>query len=824
MSSQKVKIKLVKSATQKVAVHNMGGSSHLATVHKALSQHSRIFTSILTGLIVGGLFSFGVYAFANPPSSPFSLPAPLNPGCGPTDANCTTEAPITGGPSATFKYDNSNYANLNVASNGDLTVSTTSNSGGGNITLDGSGSNGTILSNSGILVLGGGLSGDESLNLDFHDNTDTVGVSSTTGVTTLDLGSLNIQTTGTLTLGGSTDGTLVTRVKAGAPTESDTNGSLVVDSNSGRIYFRYGGAWHYVAQTAGFQIPDFETNDPISGDPIKKGDLVIGMINQQFEDNALHGIWVKWDSVKEELIQELQASGGISSTALQGDSATASTSTSTGIIPFIDKVKNALTSFGITIANEAVTVKNLVAEKFQAKTARIERLELVDSATGDVYCTFIENGDWKKVKGECDSVEAKVNNSVADQQINHGAQQAAQEAAQQAAEQVQNQLQEQVQAEVQQQLAQQATPSPTAEISPSPTETPAETPAPSEEPADNSAPAPTESVSVAQENSVPEDHTPSLPEQAATQATEAIQNATSALYERMGQFLNWTMRGMNSSFKKSSAGVMAPLKDIWQNGKPALVAPFQSLWTLNPAGLVSQMSSDFSQTVKKVVVGGKAEQKVKTTASVVGVAKEVAVQSAKSLSVLNPKNLVSAMSASFSETLHKIAVGGKLDNKVKATVLMVPTSQPAESLALLNPLPLVKEASSEFSKNVGTVSKLATQKKVLPKVEVGKLPVNFFMGVQHGEAAVIKGAQRLGSSTQGGLVGVAAFNKSLSVSIVKNVKMGAASLNQLWVFNPLTVTRLGISDLSGRLQVVKKYGSVIPFASVADGIKSVWPH
>jgi len=35
----------------------------------------------------------------------------------------------------------------------------------------------------------------------------------------------------------------------------NTNGALAVDSTNGRICFRYGGGWHYVNQTAGFEVP-----------------------------------------------------------------------------------------------------------------------------------------------------------------------------------------------------------------------------------------------------------------------------------------------------------------------------------------------------------------------------------------------------------------------------------------------------------------------------------------------------------------------------------------------------------------------------------------
>ncbi len=86
-----------------------------------------------------------------------------------------------------------------------------------------------------------------------------------------------------------TDG-LATKVVAGVIsdgsfTTSPSNGMVGIDSSNGRIYFRYGGAWHYVAQTAGFQIPNYETAG------INVGDSVVGMIDGSTTDGGLHGVF-----------------------------------------------------------------------------------------------------------------------------------------------------------------------------------------------------------------------------------------------------------------------------------------------------------------------------------------------------------------------------------------------------------------------------------------------------------------------------------------------------------------------------------------------------
>ncbi len=89
---------------------------------------------------------------------------------------------------------------------------------------------------------------------------------------------------------------LATKVSPGPCTDPYApEGSLCVDSTNGRIYFRYGGNWHYVAQTAGFQIPDFETKDLLTNEELQPGDYLLGYVESKLSDNALHGRYVKFD-------------------------------------------------------------------------------------------------------------------------------------------------------------------------------------------------------------------------------------------------------------------------------------------------------------------------------------------------------------------------------------------------------------------------------------------------------------------------------------------------------------------------------------------------
>jgi hypothetical protein len=198
----------------------------------------------------------------------------------------------------------------------------------------------------------------------------------------------------------------------GAPTLT-TNGSLsiaYVDPNH-RIYFYSNGGLHYVNETAGFEIPSFETTDPLSGEEIKEGDFVMGMINYTVSDGALHGLWVKWDSVKKDLIEEIKNSLIIQLSA-QSDGSTQdgeAVQEDTGLIDaLVALIKNTLADIGLLIENGIVQAKELISDKITSnritvKTARVNKMEIVDSETGEIYCTWIKNGEWVKVKGDCET-------------------------------------------------------------------------------------------------------------------------------------------------------------------------------------------------------------------------------------------------------------------------------------------------------------------------------------------------------------------------------------------------------------------------------------
>jgi len=105
------------------------------------------------------------------------------------------------------------------------------------------------------------------------------------------------------------------------------------------------------------------------------------------------------------------------STSTTSSTSTATSSETSILDSFTLAIKNALKTLGLIIENGIAKVKEIVAEKLTAeivvtkeiKTERIttNEIQIVDKATGEIYCTWIENGEWVKVKGECESLTSQ---------------------------------------------------------------------------------------------------------------------------------------------------------------------------------------------------------------------------------------------------------------------------------------------------------------------------------------------------------------------------------------------------------------------------------
>ncbi len=65
-----------------------------------------------------------------------------------------------------------------------------------------------------------------------------------------------------------------------------------------------------------------------------------------------------------------------------------------------------LAAIGGTIKDGVLSLRQLVVDKLFARTARVGGLEMVDKATGKIWCAQIENGIWSLVQGECVSASS----------------------------------------------------------------------------------------------------------------------------------------------------------------------------------------------------------------------------------------------------------------------------------------------------------------------------------------------------------------------------------------------------------------------------------
>ncbi len=101
-----------------------------------------------------------------------------------------------------------------------------------------------------------------------------------------------------------TTGGLATFIKAGEVSDTDfsdtaVNGALAVDSSDNRLYVKSGDAWKFIAFSAGFQIPNYETSG------LSTGDYLIPYVESNMNDGAVHGMYKKFSDAKEELLSDI---------------------------------------------------------------------------------------------------------------------------------------------------------------------------------------------------------------------------------------------------------------------------------------------------------------------------------------------------------------------------------------------------------------------------------------------------------------------------------------------------------------------------------------
>jgi hypothetical protein len=102
-------------------------------------------------------------------------------------------------------------------------------------------------------------------------------------------------------------------------------------------------------------------------------------------------------------IQEIQQRLGITSDNLTVSPAgTVGSGEVSGVAP--SSLLDGLKSLGITISAGVTNFTEIIANKMTATTAKINGLEMVDKTTGQIYCAYIDNGEWQKVLGECSNM------------------------------------------------------------------------------------------------------------------------------------------------------------------------------------------------------------------------------------------------------------------------------------------------------------------------------------------------------------------------------------------------------------------------------------
>lgn len=224
-------------------------------------------------------------------------------------------------------YDATHYGSFTVDSSGNLNISSNS----GNVEL---GTSGDLTLGSGVNIVG---EGNLSIKGDGLTAVKTITIGDATAqvtyddVVVVDASNWSVATSGMVN--ASVDG-LATKVVAGEVSDSSFTGTPVnglmaidsVDGGNGRIYYRYGGAWHFVAGDGGFQIPNYETaplamlDDSLKprqeADPshyqdyltqrIESGEFLIPYADAYLPDGAVHGLYARFADVKEKMFGEEQ--------------------------------------------------------------------------------------------------------------------------------------------------------------------------------------------------------------------------------------------------------------------------------------------------------------------------------------------------------------------------------------------------------------------------------------------------------------------------------------------------------------------------------------
>jgi len=71
---------------------------------------------------------------------------------------------------------------------------------------------------------------------------------------------------------------------------------------------------------------------------------------------------------------------------------------------FISLVQAAISKLGMVLENGVAKLDKILSKEIVAEKARFNTLEMVDLSSGEIYCLWLENGEWRKEKGECNAL------------------------------------------------------------------------------------------------------------------------------------------------------------------------------------------------------------------------------------------------------------------------------------------------------------------------------------------------------------------------------------------------------------------------------------
>ena len=250
---------------------------------------------------------------------------------------------------------------------------------------------------------------------------------------------------------------------------------------------------------------------------------------------------------------------------------------------FNNKLTN-FSSLGILVKNGIIYIRDLGV----TETARIQDLEMVDKTTGDVYCTWIDNGEWQKAKGECGSVSTSTPEAIS----------ISTSTSQISADKIKQQIKQELEQELKLQVSSQATPQVSSEAQQQPQEQQkpsAETPTQIEQPSSTpsieqpSSTPPTEQSS----STLPEVLVQPQPEQSSSSPTQESQQFGANLLKAFGGFIKWI-------FKSFWKGAVSTTKTIGHSTANLIdsVGVYLEAGSQRVASGASTMTANLSDSMK----------------------------------------------------------------------------------------------------------------------------------------------------------------------------------------------------------------------------------